>query len=161
MGICRSRYSRRSGRGNLRLPLAAQAECLSHRGTLFRVGRGGQRVIPAQSPSLEIFIRAQTMPCADVSTKHLGAVAAIETDHILVAYRLPYRHSRYQNFFGLTRPSKPSKRSMNRRNEFRDLTRSNRMMPNITLDDSGGEMRIDLVRIPVSDFRHYCFLPLS
>ena len=57
------------------------------------------------------------MPCADVSTKHLGAAAAIETDHILVMYRLPYRHSRYQNFFGLTWPSKPSKRSMNRAND--------------------------------------------
>jgi hypothetical protein len=114
-----------------------------------------------QSPSLQIFVRGETMPCTDMPTYHLGPVAAIEADYIVVAHRLPYRHSRSQNFFGLTWPSKPSKRSMNRRNEFWDLTRSNPMMPNITLDDSGGEMRIDLVRIPVSDFRHYCFLPLS
>jgi hypothetical protein len=70
------------------------------------------------SPSLQIFIRVQTMPCTDMPTQHRGSVAAIEADHIVLAYRLPHRNGRSANFLGFRPLSKLTKRSMYRCDEF-------------------------------------------
>ena len=75
-------------------------------------------MIAAQPPPLAVLIWAQTVPGADMSSQRLSAVAAIETDHIVPVHGTTHGYSGSQNFFGLTWPSKLSKRSMNRRNEF-------------------------------------------
>ena len=75
-------------------------------------------MVSPQSPSLQIFIRVQTMPCTDMPTQHRGSVAAIEANHIVLAYRLPHRNGRSANFLGFRPLSKLTKRSMYRCDEF-------------------------------------------
>jgi hypothetical protein len=97
----------------------------------------------SQSPSLQIFVRGETMPCADVPTYHLGPVTAIEADYIVVAYGLPHRHSGSQNFLRLNGPSKLIERSVYGCDEVRNLTGSDHMMTNIAPDNLRCQMRID------------------
>ena len=69
-------------------------------------------MIAAQTPPPPIFISIQTVADAEVPSQRLAAVAAIETNHIVMAYRLPDRHSRSQNFFRLNLLSKLTERPM-------------------------------------------------
>jgi hypothetical protein len=48
---------------------------------------------------------------------------------------------------------------MHRFDEICNLTGSDRVMPNIALNDSGGEVRIGLLRGHVSGFWHQCVSP--
>jgi hypothetical protein len=75
-------------------------------------------MVPPQSPSLAVLIPAQAMLSRDMPTQGLAPVAAIEANHILMAYRLPHRDSRSENFLGLSVLSKLTKRSMYRCDEF-------------------------------------------
>src|SRR5215472_7324301 len=106
--------------------------------------RGGQRMIPPQPPSRQIFIRAQPMLCVDMPTQRFPSEAAVEANHILVADRLPYRNSRSVNFLRLKWRSKLTKCSMYQCDEFWNLTGYDCMVPHVALDDRGGELWIDL-----------------
>ena len=75
-------------------------------------------MIFAQTPSLQIFISAQAMPISDMPMQRFSCKAAIEANHVVVAYGLPHGHSRGTNLFGLNWLAKLSKRSMHRCNEF-------------------------------------------
>jgi hypothetical protein len=100
-------------------------------------------MIPPQTPTLQIFIRAQTMLFADMPTQHFRSKAAIKANHIVVAYRLPYRDNRSGNFLGLIWPSKLRKRSMHRRDQFRNLIGLDCMMPHVAPDDLCRQVWID------------------
>ena len=54
-------------------------------------------MIAAQPPSLPIFISAQTVPGADMSSQCPPSVAAIKTDHILPVDGPSHRHSGSEN----------------------------------------------------------------
>jgi hypothetical protein len=58
------------------------------------------------------------MPITDMPMQRFACKAAIEANHMVVAYGLPHRDGRGTNFFGLNWLSKLSKRSMHRRDEF-------------------------------------------
>src|SRR5215831_8692124 len=88
-------------------------------------------------------------------TQGFARVAAVEANHIVTMNRSAHRHGRSKDFLWRIWPSKLSKRSMNGCDELRNLTGSHRMMLEITPDDPGGEMRIDLLGVNVSGFRHY------
>ena len=70
------------------------------------IGRGGKRMIAPQPPPPPVFISVQAVPDSEVPSQSLAAVAAIETNHIVMAYRLPDRHSRRQNLCWLNLLSK-------------------------------------------------------
>ena len=50
---------------------------------------------------------------------------------------------------------------MNRFDEVRNLTGTDRVMPNVTSDNPGDVVWIDLLRVSLSGFRHYCLLQSS
>jgi hypothetical protein len=54
-------------------------------------------MIAPQPPPPPVFISVQAVPDSEVPSQSLAAVAAIETNHIVMAYRLPYRDGRSQN----------------------------------------------------------------
>ena len=65
-----------------------------------------------QPPTLQIIGSAQPMLLTDMTKQQFPPIAAIQTNHIVVAYRLPHWHSGSENFLGLIRSSKLRKRSM-------------------------------------------------
>jgi hypothetical protein len=83
------------------------------------------------------------MPITDMPMQRFACKAAIEANHVVVAYGLPHRHSRGTNLFGLNRLAKLSKRSMHRCNEFRNLFGSNRVIPHVATDDLRRQVWID------------------
>ena len=76
------------------------------------IGRGGEWMIASQSPPPSIFISAQAVADSEVSSQSLSTIAAIETNHVIVADRLPDRDSRSQNLFCLNLLSKLAERPM-------------------------------------------------
>jgi hypothetical protein len=69
-------------------------------------------MIAPQTPPLPVFIPVQAMADADMPSQHLAAVAAIETNHVVMAYRLFHRHGRSQNLCWLNLLSKLTERPM-------------------------------------------------
>ena len=80
-------------------------------------------MIAAQPPSLPIFISAQTVPGADMSSQSPPSVAAIETDHILPVDRPSHRHSGNENLVWFRWLPKLADRPMNGGNQIRKLIR--------------------------------------
>jgi hypothetical protein len=94
-------------------------------------------MIAAQPPSLPIFISAQTVPGADMSSQCPPSVAAIKTDHILPVDGPSHRHSGSENLIRFGRLSKLTDCSMNRGDQIGKLIRPQPMVLDITLDDFG------------------------
>jgi hypothetical protein len=65
-----------------------------------------KRMIGSQSPPLEVLISAQTVSHGDVPPQRLPSIAAVQTNHILLAHGTSYRHSRGQDLLGLNGLSK-------------------------------------------------------
>ena len=63
------------------------------------IGRGGKRMIAPQPPPPPVFISVQAVADSEVPSQSLSTIAAIETNHVEMAHRLPDRHSRIQNLF--------------------------------------------------------------
>jgi hypothetical protein len=78
-------------------------------------------MIIAQSPPLPIFISAQTMPGADMSSQRFAPVAAIQTNHIVPMDGPSHRHRRNESLDWLGRLSTLTDRSMNRGNQIGKL----------------------------------------
>jgi hypothetical protein len=78
-------------------------------------------MITPQPPSLPIFISAQTMPSADMSSQRLSPVAAIETDHIVPVHGTTHRHSGSENLVWLGWLSKLTDRPVNGGNQIGKL----------------------------------------
>jgi hypothetical protein len=69
-------------------------------------------MIAPQPPPLPVFIPVQAMADADMPSQHLAAVAAIETNHVVMAYRLSHRHGGITDFLRLGRLPKLTERPM-------------------------------------------------
>ena len=69
-------------------------------------------MIAQQPPPPPIFVAGEAVATADVAAQRLAAVAAIETNHVVVAYRLSHRHGRITDFLRLGRLPKSTERSM-------------------------------------------------
>jgi hypothetical protein len=54
-------------------------------------------MIAPQPPPPPVFISVQAVADSEVPSQSLSTIAAIETDHVVVADRLPDRDSRSQN----------------------------------------------------------------
>jgi hypothetical protein len=77
-----------------------------------------------------------------VAAKHLGAIAAIEADHIVVAHRLANRDSRGECFFGRRLLSKLTETSVHDGDEFRNLACPDCIVSQITSNDFRGKKSI-------------------
>jgi hypothetical protein len=63
-------------------------------------------MIVPQAPPLPVFVSVQAVAYADMAAQSLAAVAAIETNHVVMAYRLPDRDRGSQNLCWLNLLSK-------------------------------------------------------
>ena len=99
LDICRSRFRCRRCRGHRCHGFPAQAKLFRQGGALLGIGRGGKWMIASQSPPPSIFVSGQAVADSEVSSQSLSTIAAIETNHVVMAHRLPDRHSRIQNLF--------------------------------------------------------------
>jgi hypothetical protein len=96
-------------------------------------------MIVPQSPPLQVFISAETVLGVDVPPQRLPSVAAIQTNHILLAHGTSYRHSRGQDLLGLNGLSKLAERLMHGSDDLRQLLRSHFMLSYVAPDDLRGE----------------------
>jgi hypothetical protein len=58
-------------------------------------------MIAPQSPPPQVLISAQSVLAVDVPSQRLPSVAAVQTNHIILAHGTSYRHSRSMSFLGL------------------------------------------------------------
>src|SRR5215831_19048468 len=65
-------------------------------------------MILPQPPALQILIRAQAVPAADMPAQSFP-IAAIQADHIIFADGLTHRYRRSQRYLGRIGPSNPIK----------------------------------------------------
>ena len=70
-------------------------------------------MIVPQAPPPPILVAGEAVADAEVPSQSLSTIAAIETNHVVVAGRLPDRDSRSQNLFCLNLLSKLAKCPMN------------------------------------------------
>jgi hypothetical protein len=96
-------------------------------------------MVRLQSPASQIFRPAQTVSAADVAAEGFSPMAAIEANHIIVAYGLANRDSRGECFFGKGLLPEPAKASVDDRDEIRKLTCSDVMVSQVTPNDFRGE----------------------
>jgi hypothetical protein len=76
------------------------------------IGGSSKGVIASQPPPPPIFIPGEAVADAKVPSQSLAAMPAIETNHIVMAYRLPDRHSRSPHRLRLWRLAKLTERPM-------------------------------------------------
>ena len=79
-------------------------------------------MVGPQSPASPIFLPAQAVSAADVAAKHLGAIAALQADHIIPTHGLANRYSGGECFFDRSLSSKLTEASVYDDDEFRNLT---------------------------------------
>jgi hypothetical protein len=104
-------------------------------------------MIAPQSPTLPVFIPAQAMPRADVPSKRLAPIAAIQAHHVILMNGSPHRHGGNQNFLCLNGLSELTQRMMNCGNQVRKLLWSQCVVPNVAADDHSRGMRVGLFGI--------------
>jgi hypothetical protein len=78
-------------------------------------------MIAPKSPSLPIFISAQTVPGGDMPSQRLPPVAAIETNHIVPVDGTAHRHGGSENLVWFGRLSKLTDRPVNGGNQIGKL----------------------------------------
>jgi hypothetical protein len=96
-------------------------------------------MIGPQSPPLQVFISAQSMLAVDVPSQRLPSVAAVQTNHMLLADGSSYRHSRSTNFLGVNGLSKLAERLMYGSDDLRKLVRAHFVLPYVAPDYFRGE----------------------
>jgi hypothetical protein len=69
------------------------------------------------------------MLAVDVPSQRLPSVAAVQTNHMLLADGPSYRHSRSTNFLGLNGLSKLAERLMYGSDDLRKLVRAHFVLP--------------------------------
>ena len=69
-------------------------------------------MIAPQAPPPPILIPVQAVAHADMAAQSLATIAAIKTDHVVMADRLPDRYGRSQNLCWLNLLSKLTERPM-------------------------------------------------
>jgi hypothetical protein len=104
-------------------------------------------MIAPQSPALQVLIAAQSVLAVDVPSQRLPSVAAIQTNHILMAHGTSYRHSRGQDLHGLNGLSKLAESLMHGSDDLRKLLRAHFMLPYVAPDDLRGKNWIDPLNI--------------
>src|SRR5215469_7016634 len=101
-------------------------------------------MVGPQSPASPIFVPAQAVSAANVAAEGFSPIAAIEANHIVVAYRLANRDSRGECFFGRGLLSKLTETFVYGRDEVRKLICPDLILSQVTPDDFGGEKSIGL-----------------
>jgi hypothetical protein len=113
-------------------------------------------MIVPQSPPFQIFIAAQSVLAGDVPSQRFPSVAAVQTNHILLAHGTSYRHSRGPDLLGLNGLSKLGESLMHRSDDLGQLLRAHFMLPYVPPDDLRGENWINRFNIhdigPVTSF---------
>jgi hypothetical protein len=104
-------------------------------------------MIAPQSPTLPVFVPIEPVPRADMPSKRLPPVAAIQANHVILMNGSPYRHGGNQNFLCLNGLSELTQRMMNCGNQVRKLLWSQRVVPNVAADDHSRGMRVGLFGI--------------
>ena len=99
-------------------------------------------MILPQPPALQIILRAQAVPSADMTAKGFPPVAAIQADHPILTHRLPHRYRRSQRHLRRNGPSNLSQRSVYRSDEMGKLTCADSVVPKVTSNNFRGEMWI-------------------
>jgi hypothetical protein len=96
-------------------------------------------MIAPQSPPPQVLIAAQTVARGDVPSQRLPSVAAVQTDHKVLAHGTSYRHSRGQDLLKLDGLSKLTERLMHGSDDLRKFFRTHSMLPYVAPDDLRGE----------------------
>ena len=104
--ICRTSFRCRRCRGHRWRGFPTQAKLFRQRGPVLGIRGCRERMIAPQTPPLPVFIPVQAMADAEMPSQHLAAVATVKAHHIIMAHRLPDRHSRGQNLCWLSLLSK-------------------------------------------------------
>ena len=88
-------------------------------------------MIAPQSPTLPVFVPIEPVPRADMPSKRLAPIAAIQAHHVVLMNGSPHRHGRGKNFLGLNGLSKLTElteRLIHGSDEIRNLIRSHPML---------------------------------
>src|SRR5215469_15656619 len=96
-------------------------------------------MVGPQSPASPIFLPAQAVSAANVAAKRFSAIAAIEANHIVVAYRLANRDSRGECFFGKGLLTEPAKAHVDDRDQIRKLICTDFVVSQVTPNEFRGE----------------------
>src|SRR5215831_10065546 len=103
-------------------------------------------MILPQPPALQILIRAQAVPAADMPAQSFP-IAAIQADDIILADGLTHRYRRSQRHLGRIGASDFSQRSMYGSDEIRKLSCADSVVPKITSNDFRGEIWVRVLGI--------------
>jgi hypothetical protein len=112
-------------------------------------------MIAPQSPPPQVLMSAQSMLAGDVPSQRLPPVAAVQTNHILMAHGTPDRHSRGQDLLGLNGLSKLAERLVHGSDDLRKLLRAHFMLSYVAPDDLSGENWISPFNIHDIDPRDF------
>jgi hypothetical protein len=104
-------------------------------------------MIAPQSPTLPVFVPIEPVPRADMPSKRLPPVAAIQANHVILMNGSPYRHGGNQNFLGRNGLSNLTDSSMDCGDEVGKLLWSHRVVPNVAADDHSRGMWVGLFGI--------------
>jgi hypothetical protein len=99
-------------------------------------------MIAPQPPPPPIFVSLQAMADADMAAQHLALVAAIETNYIVMAYRLSHRHGGSSDLFRLAPLAKLTDSPVDRRDEIGKLIGGQLMMTDVAPDYPCCEKRV-------------------
>jgi hypothetical protein len=107
-------------RGHRCLWFATEPESPSQRRTALGISWGGERMIAPQSPTLQVFLPIEPVPRADMPSKRLAPIAAIQAHHVVLMNGSPHRHGRGKNFLRLNGLSNLTDSSMDCGDEVGD-----------------------------------------
>src|SRR5215831_12057336 len=117
-------------------------------------------MVRLQSPASQIFRPAQTVSAADVAAEGFSPMAAIEANHIVVAYGLANRDSRGQCFFGKGLLTEPAKAHVDDRDQIRKLICTDFVVPQVTPNEFRGECPMTVFRFHGSLLGKILFIAL-
>src|SRR5215469_2157350 len=98
-------------------------------------------MVGPQSPASPIFLPAQAVSAANVAAEGFSPIAAIEANHIVVAYRLANRDSRGECVFGKLLPE-PAKAYVDNRDQIRKLICTDFVVSQVTPNEFRGEWQM-------------------
>ena len=104
-------------------------------------------MIAPQSPTLPVFVPIEPVPRADMPSKRLPPVAAIQANHVILMNESPYRHGGNQNFLYLNGLSEVTQRVMNCDDQVRKLLWSQLVVLNVAAGDHRRGMWVGLFGI--------------
>jgi hypothetical protein len=157
LGLLRSRLpsaaAARTGGCLDRGSLSPESKLFCRRRAAFRIGRCCQRVIRRKPPADAISRRFEAVYDPQMPAQGYCAKSAFEAYDMVGLHRSPDRHCRRQFLRrqgGRCRIRAESAQClMHRRNQSPELVNSNAVFANITADDLGNQVRIDVLRTAV------------